>query len=112
MKASIHVLAPGWACSAARAEVTVASILNELEEARKQAVEINQPSAALSAIVAKAKVAGLIVDRKEVGNPGEFEGMNVDELREHIARGIAKLGIGASGAGEEGEGGAPRGQLN
>jgi hypothetical protein len=43
------------------------SILNELEEARKQAVEINQPSAAVSAIVAKAKVAGLIVDRKEVG---------------------------------------------
>jgi len=98
--------------SAARAEVTVVSILNELEEARKQAVEINQPSAAVSAIVAKAKVAGLIVDRKEVGKPGEFEGMNVDELREHIARGIAKLGIGASGAGEEGEGGAPGGQLN
>src|SRR5215470_3408238 len=89
-----------------------ASILNELEEARKQAVEINQPSAAVSAIVAKAKLAGLIVDKKEVGKPGEFEGMNVDELRELIARGIAKLGIGAEGAGEEGEGGAPRGQLN
>src|SRR5262249_36879372 len=98
--------------AAARAEVTVVSLLNELEEARKQAVEINQPSAAVSAIVAKAKVAGLIVDRKEVGKPGEFEGMNVDELREHIARGIEKFGIGASGAGEEGEGRTPGGQLN
>jgi hypothetical protein len=98
--------------SAARAEVTVASLLNELEEARKLAAEINQPSAAVAATLGKAKVAGLIVDRKEVGKPGDFEGMNVDELREHIARGIAKLGISVGGAGEEGEGGAPRGQLN
>ena len=98
--------------AAARAEVTVVSLLNELEEARKQAVEINQPSAAVSAIVAKAKVAGLIVDRKEVGKPGEFEGMNVDELREHISRAIEKLGLGVQGPGEEGEGGAPGDQLN
>jgi hypothetical protein len=98
--------------SAARAEVTVASLLNELEEARKLAAEINQPSAAVAATLGKAKVAGLIVDRKEVGKPGDFEGMNVDELREHIARVIAKLGISVGGAGEEGEGGAPRGQLN
>jgi len=98
--------------SAARTGVTVESLLDELEEARKQAVEINQPSAAVSAIVAKGKLAGLVVDRKEVGKPGEFEGMNVYELREHISRAIEKLGIGASSAGEEGEGGAPRGQLN
>src|SRR5262245_29177276 len=98
--------------AAARAEVTVVSLLNELEDARKQAVEINQPSAAVSAIVAKAKVAGLIVDRKEVGKPGEFESMNVDELREHIAREAAALGIGMPDAGEEGEGGAPGGRLN
>ena len=98
--------------SAARAEVTVVSILSELEEARKQAVEIGQPSAAVSAIVAKAKVAGLIVERKEVGKPGEFEGMNVDELREHIAREAAALGIGMPDAGEKEDGGAPGGQLN
>jgi hypothetical protein len=98
--------------AAARAQVTVESILNELEDARKQAAEINQPSAAVSAIVAKAKVAGLIVDRKEVGKPGEFEGMNVDELREHVSRAIEKLGIGAERVGEEGEGGAPGGKLN
>jgi len=83
-----------------------------LEEARKQAVEINQPSAAVSAIVAKGKLAGLVVDRKEVGKPGEFEGMNVDELREHIAREAAALGIGMPDAGEEGEGGVTGGPLN
>ena len=98
--------------AAARAEVTVVSLLNELEEVRKLAAEINQPSAAVAASLGKAKVAGLIVERKEVGKPGDFEGMNVVELREHISRAIEKLGIGASSAGEEGEGGAPRGQLN
>src|SRR5262245_1488510 len=49
----------------ARAEVTVASLLNELEDARKLAEKINQPSAAVAATLGKAKVAGLIVDRKE-----------------------------------------------
>ena len=98
--------------AAARAEVTVVSLLNELEEARKLAAEINQPSAAVAATLGKAKVAGLIVDRKEVGKPGDFEGMNVDELREYIAREAAALGIGVQGPGEEGEGGAPGGQLN
>jgi hypothetical protein len=29
----------------------------------------------------KATVAGLIVERKEVGRPGEFENMSIDELR-------------------------------
>ena len=63
------------------ADCRVVSLLDELEQARKreQAAEINQPSAAVSATVAKAKLAGLIVDRREVGKPGEFEGMNVDE---------------------------------
>jgi len=98
--------------SAARAEVTVASLLNELEDARKLAEKINQPSAAVAATLGKAKVAGLIVDRKEVGKPGDFEGMNVDQLREYIAREAAALGIGMPDAGEEGEGGAPGGQLN
>jgi phage terminase small subunit len=98
--------------SAARAEVTVASLLNELEEARKLAAEINQPSAAVAATLGKAKVAGLIVDRKEVGKPGDFEGMNVDELRDYITREAARLGIGVQDAGEEGEGGSVGGQLN
>jgi phage terminase small subunit len=98
--------------AAARAEVTVASILNELEDARKLAAEINQPSAAVAATLGKAKVAGLIVERKEVGKPGDFEGMNVDELRDYITREAARLGIGVQDAGEEGEGGAVGGQLN
>ena len=86
--------------------------MKEFDEDRALARELGQAGAAVSALTLKAKLAGLIVDKKEVGKPGEFEGMNVDELRELIARGIAKLGIGAEGAGEEGEGGAPRGQLN
>jgi hypothetical protein len=39
----------------------------------------------------KATVAGLIVERKEVGRPGEFENMSIDELREYIVRESQKL---------------------
>jgi len=67
--------------SAARAEVTVASILNELEEARKLAAEINQPSAAVAATLGKAKVAGLIVDRKEVGHEHKIVALSPEEVR-------------------------------
>jgi hypothetical protein len=67
--------------SAARAEVTVASILSELEEARKLAAEINQPSAAVAATLGKAKVAGLIVDRKEVGHEHKIVALSPEEVR-------------------------------
>ena len=98
--------------AAARAEVTAESLLNELEEARKLAAEINQPSAAVAATLGKAKVAGLIVERKEVGRPGDFEGMKPDELRDYIAREAAALGIGMSDVEEEGEGGAAGSKLH
>lgn len=50
---------------AVRAEVTVASILDELEEARVAALgaEIAQSSAAVSASMSKAKLLGLVVDK-------------------------------------------------
>jgi len=39
----------------------------------------------------KATVAALVVERKEVGRPGEFENMSIDELREYIVRESQKL---------------------
>lgn len=52
---------------AIRAEVTVASILEELEEARKIALGADTPqsSAAVTASLGKAKLMGLIVDKSE-----------------------------------------------
>jgi hypothetical protein len=49
----------------------------ELDEARKLAIENGQLSAAVAATIGKAKVAGLIVERKEAGEPGEFEALRL-----------------------------------
>lgn len=53
---------------AVRAEITVASILEELEQARVAALgaETPQSSAAVSASMSKAKLLGLVVDKSEV----------------------------------------------
>ena len=53
---------------AERAEVSVASLLGELEAAREKASDLDQLSAAVRAIEAKAKVSGLLVQRLEVTN--------------------------------------------
>lgn len=52
---------------AIRAEITVASLLEELEQARSSALgaETPQSSAAVAASMSKAKLLGLIVDKSE-----------------------------------------------
>jgi hypothetical protein len=55
---------------AKRAEVTIASLLNELETAREGAVDDRQFGAATAAIIAKAKLVGL--DRENGGAGSEF----------------------------------------
>jgi hypothetical protein len=60
-----------------RHEVTVDSLLTELEEARLNAKAAKQPSSEVSAVMGKAKLTGLLVDRQEVK---EVSGMNQEEL--------------------------------
>jgi len=48
---------------AERCEVSVDSVVAELEEARSQAIATGQASAAVSASLGKAKVCGLLLDR-------------------------------------------------
>ena len=72
--------------------------MKEVDEDRELARQLKQPSAATAATVAQAKLAGLIVDRKEVGQPGEFENMKAEELAE-VLRG--RGGVGAEGVGEK-----------
>jgi phage terminase small subunit len=62
-----------------RHNVTVDSLIEELEEARTNAKQAKQPSAEVSAIVAKARLAGLLIDKKEVKNTG-IEDMNTEQL--------------------------------
>jgi len=54
------------AAAAERCIVTVASITQELEEARSLALQEAQASAAVSASMGKAKLHGLIVDKGEL----------------------------------------------
>ena len=78
---------------AARAEVSVASLLGELEEARKLALKRGQASAVVAATMGKAKILGLIIDRREVGDAGKFDDMTDEELISAAARKARELGI-------------------
>lgn len=77
--------------------VTVDTIAAELDEARNLAVRIEQPSAAVSATMGKAKIYGLLIDKTEVtgknGAPIQIEQMNDDQLNEAIAALAGKAGI-------------------
>jgi phage terminase small subunit len=52
--------------------ITVESLLNELEEARQRANSLDQLSAVVKAISEKARISGLLVQKMEVGGPGDF----------------------------------------
>jgi hypothetical protein len=66
-------LAELQAAVAKKAEVTVASLLDELEHARSRADGLDQLSAAVKAISEKAKISGLLVQRVEIGSAGAFD---------------------------------------
>jgi pyruvoyl-dependent arginine decarboxylase (PvlArgDC) len=72
------------ATAAKRNEVTEDSLIEELEQARLAALEAEQASAAVAATMGKAKVWGLLVERKETGKPGDFDNMTVEELKAFI----------------------------
>jgi len=59
-----------------RADITVDRILTEYEDARQLAIAQEKPEAMLNASEKKAKLVGLLVDRREVGSAGDFDQMN------------------------------------
>jgi hypothetical protein len=73
--------------------VTVASLLEELEVARQLAMQKGQASAAVQATMGKAKLTGLIVDRREVGGAGEFDHLTDEELVAEAYRMTRELGL-------------------
>jgi len=85
------------AAGARKAVVTVETLLAELEAARAAATSAEQFSAATAAIVAKAKLTGLMRDRVEVGGPGAFDRCGtptevVDQLLAQLGDGADVLG--------------------
>jgi hypothetical protein len=62
---------------------------------RDNSMQAGQYSVAVNAIALIAKLAGLIVDKKELGRPGEFaeiEKMSIEELDRYIIEKAEKLG--------------------
>lgn len=66
-----------------RHEITVDTLLADLETDRQLAHTSLQSGAAVSATMAKARLLGLIVDRTERGAPGDFA--NLQSAAEVIA---------------------------
>src|SRR6516225_7036217 len=63
------------------AEVTVASLLAELEDARAKATSLNQLSAAVRATAEKAKISGLLIERQEIEVVNtEYEAQSTTEV--------------------------------
>jgi hypothetical protein len=59
--------------AAKNSEVTVQSLLAELEDARQRANSLDQLSAVVKAISEKAKISGLLVQKVEIGGAGAFD---------------------------------------
>ena len=74
-------------------EYTRDNILAELEEARQMALELKNPSAAWASAMAKARILGLIIDRREVGEVGAFDALTDEELVSEAAKKARELGI-------------------
>jgi len=77
--------------AAEKTVTTAADIARQLDEDRELARSLKQTAAAVAASMGKAKVLGLIVDKSEVGQPGDFERMSDDDLRDFVMREAAAL---------------------
>lgn len=79
-----------------KTRVTVETITQELDDAASLARRVEQPGAVIQAIQTKAKLHGLLIDRKETGQPGDFDGLKtetevVDAFRAEHGEEAAKL---------------------
>lgn len=61
-------------------QITVASLVGAADEIRGLAIEHRQLSAGVAAIKEIGILTGLRVDRREVGEPGEFSRLSDEEL--------------------------------
>jgi hypothetical protein len=71
--------------TAKRKAITRDGIVDELEEARQVSRAQKQGAAMTAASLGKAKVAGLLVDKQEVGSPGDFSNaQTTSEIAEQL----------------------------
>jgi hypothetical protein len=83
----------GTRAIAARANVTVETLIDDSEKVFQRAMEIGQLSAANTAIKGKGILTGKWVERAEVGSPGEYDALSDEELERQIMERVARLGL-------------------
>src|SRR5262249_51569771 len=66
--------------AAARAVVSVESLIDEAEQVRVCAMDSRQLNAANTAIKEKGVLSGVRIERSEIGSPGEFDHLTDEEL--------------------------------
>ena len=86
---------------AKRHEVTVAGLVEKLEEIREQAVQNKQYSSAVAALREIAILAGKRVQRSESGDPGEFDKLTEEELDRLLAAEYERIQEVAKAANDE-----------
>lgn len=82
--------------AAVRTEITVAAITDRLLAIAAKGEGTDEApmlSVARASLMDAAKLNGLIVDRTEVGKPGDFERMTDDELADFVAAEARALGV-------------------
>lgn len=68
-----------------KTKISLESLLSDLAEDRALARSLGQPSAAIQAVQLTAKLSGLLVDRKETGQPGDFATLqSVEQILERV----------------------------
>lgn len=67
-----------------KTKISLENLMSELAADRDLARSLGQPSAAIQATTMQAKLAGLLVDRKETGTPGEFASLTAAQILERV----------------------------
>jgi phage terminase small subunit len=73
--------------------VTAESLIQQAEEVRLCAMERRQFSAAIAAIREIGVLSGARIERREVGAPGEFDGLTDAELERGIVERLRVIGL-------------------
>ena len=73
---------------AKKSEITVQSLLDELEDARQRTSSLDQLGTVVKAVAEKAKISGLLVQKVEINNAGAFSPrMSLEEIADEMLSG-------------------------
>jgi hypothetical protein len=73
--------------------VTRDSLLEKLEKAYDVAQKAKNGSAMTMSVIGMARICGLIIDRREVGDVGAFSGYTDEQLLQEAMERAARLGL-------------------